>query len=92
MNCLIPASCRAGMYFTPSFDASQVVPQKKQTKDKAKIAFALRPFFRIVRGFNTDNCFNESPVCDKVLFMSKIIMKIVVTLSRFCFALSFISR
>ena len=68
------------MYLTPSFDASQVVPQKKQTNDKAKIAFALRPLFRIVRGFSTDNCFNESPVCDKVLFMSKMVMKSLFTL------------
>jgi len=37
MNCLIPASCKAGIYFTPSFDASQVVPQKKLTQHKAKM-------------------------------------------------------
>ena len=37
MSCLIPANCKAGICFTPSFEASQVVPQKKQTKHKAII-------------------------------------------------------
>ena len=37
INCLIPASCSAGICFTPSFDASQVVPQKKLTQHKAKM-------------------------------------------------------
>ena len=37
INCLIPASCKAGICFTPSFDASQVVPQKKLTQHKAKM-------------------------------------------------------
>ena len=36
MNCLIPASCKAGMCFTPSFEASQVVPQKKLTQHNAR--------------------------------------------------------
>ncbi len=31
------ASCNAGMCFTPSLEASQVVPQKKLTQHKAKI-------------------------------------------------------
>ena len=30
-------SCNAGMCFTPSFEAIQVVPQKKLTQHKAKI-------------------------------------------------------
>jgi hypothetical protein len=37
MSCLIPASCNAGICFTPSFDANQVVPQKKLTQHKAKM-------------------------------------------------------
>jgi len=37
MSCLIPASCKAGICFTPSFEASQVVPQKKLTQHKAKM-------------------------------------------------------
>jgi len=37
MNCLIPASCKAGIYFTPSFEAIQVVPQKKLTQHKARM-------------------------------------------------------
>lgn len=37
INCLIVTSCKAGMSLTPSFDASQVVPQKKLTQHKAKI-------------------------------------------------------
>lgn len=37
MNCLIPASCKAGMCLTPSFEAIQVVPQKKHTQLKAKM-------------------------------------------------------
>lgn len=37
MNCLMAASCKAGMCFTPSFEAIQVVPQKKLTQHKAKI-------------------------------------------------------
>src|SRR6187402_3004039 len=36
-NCLIPASCNAGICLTPSLEASQVVPQKKLTQHKAKI-------------------------------------------------------
>ena len=75
MNCLMPASCNAGMYLTPSFDANQVVPQKKQTNANANTAFALVPFLRIVSGLSTDNCFNESPVWDIVLFISKMFMK-----------------
>ena len=39
------ANCKAGMCFTPSFDAIQVVPQKKLIQHKAKmgnpIAFIL---------------------------------------------------
>ena len=31
------ASCKAGMCLTPSFEAIQVVPQKKLTKHNAKI-------------------------------------------------------
>jgi hypothetical protein len=71
MNCLIPANCSAGIYFTPCFEASQVVPQKKQTMARANMAFAFLPFFRIVNGLSTDSCFKESPVWDSVLFMSK---------------------
>ena len=37
MNCLMPASCKAGICFTPSFEASHVVPQKKLTQHKAKM-------------------------------------------------------
>ena len=37
MNCRMAASCKAGMCFTPSLEAIQVVPQKKQTKHKAII-------------------------------------------------------
>ncbi len=37
MNCRMAASCKAGMCFTPSFDAIQVVPQKKLTQHNAKI-------------------------------------------------------
>jgi len=37
MNCLIPASCKPGICFTPSFEASQVVPQKKLTQHNARI-------------------------------------------------------
>ena len=37
MNCRIAASCKAGICFTPSLEASQVVPQKKQTQHKAKM-------------------------------------------------------
>ncbi len=38
----MPASCRAGMYVTPCFDAIHVVPQKKHTSESANNAFALR--------------------------------------------------
>jgi hypothetical protein len=31
------ASCKAGMCFTPSFEAIQVVPQKKLTQHKANM-------------------------------------------------------
>ena len=45
MNCRMAASCKAGMCFTPSFEAIQVVPQKKLTQHNAKmgkpIAFIL---------------------------------------------------
>lgn len=37
INCLMPASCKAGMCFTPSFEAIQVVPQKKLIQHKAKM-------------------------------------------------------
>ena len=37
INCLIPASCNAGMCLTPSLVANQVVPQKKLTQHKAKM-------------------------------------------------------
>ena len=37
MNCLIATSCKAGMCLTPSFEAIQVVPQKKLTKHNANI-------------------------------------------------------
>lgn len=33
----MPASCKAGMCFTPSFEAIQVVPQKKLIQHKAKM-------------------------------------------------------
>jgi hypothetical protein len=35
------ASCKAGMYFTPSFEAIQVVPQKKLTQQSAKIGNSI---------------------------------------------------
>lgn len=37
MNCLMAANCNAGICFTPSFDAIQVVPQKKLTQHKANM-------------------------------------------------------
>ena len=39
MNCRMAASCKAGMCFTPSFDAIQVVPQKKDMAPKAQYPF-----------------------------------------------------
>lgn len=57
MNCLIPASCKAGICFTPSFEASQVVPQKKLTQHKARMgnpmAFILdeKAFFILVLNY-----------------------------------------
>ena len=44
MICRILANCKAGIRFTPSFDAIQVVPHKIQTNARQKIAFALVPF------------------------------------------------
>ena len=58
----MPANCSAGIYLTPCFDANHVVPQKKQTRDKANNAFARVPFFRIVNGLKTESCLKESLV------------------------------
>jgi hypothetical protein len=44
MICRMLANCKAGIRSTPFFDASQVVPHKKQTNARAKMAFALVPF------------------------------------------------
>ena len=44
MNCLIAASCSAGIYFTPWRDAIHVVPQKKETRPSATRALVLVPF------------------------------------------------
>ena len=60
MSCLIPANCKAGICFTPSFEASQVVPQKKLTQHKAIIGkpmvFILeeRAFFILVFTLNME--------------------------------------
>lgn len=54
MNCLIPASCSAGIFFTPSFEAIQVVPQKNPTQNNARMGnpmaliFDEKMFFIIV--------------------------------------------
>ena len=56
----IPAICNAGIYRTPSFEAIQVVPQKKHTSANAKNAFDLVPFLCIVSGLNTASFFSES--------------------------------
>lgn len=48
-----------------------MVPQKKQTNDNANTAFALTPFFRIVRGLKTESCLKDSLVWDNVLFILK---------------------
>ena len=40
-NCLMAQSCMAGICFTPSLDASQVVPQKKHTHANASNAFCF---------------------------------------------------
>lgn len=37
MNCLMAASCIAGICFTPSLEAIHVVPQKKLTQHKANM-------------------------------------------------------
>jgi len=58
------------MYFTPSLLASHVVPQRRQTTINAKMALALVPFFRMVKGFNADRLFKASVDCDKVLLKS----------------------
>jgi hypothetical protein len=48
------------------------VPQKKQTSARQKIAFALTPFLRIVRGLRTDIVLNDLPAgLIMILFMSK---------------------
>ena len=66
------AICNAsGIYFTPCLLASQVVPQRMHTSVKAKIALALVPFLRMVRGFSTDKLLIASVDCDKVLLKSK---------------------
>ena len=44
------ASCKAGMCFTPSFEAIQVVPQKKLTQHKAKMGSPI-VFIRVKKAF-----------------------------------------
>jgi len=83
MNCLIPASCKAGIYFTPSFEASQVVPQKKLTQHKARMGkpmeftFDEKAFFILVFNYkfgflktypNTISILSLKIVLPKVLF------------------------
>jgi hypothetical protein len=57
------ASCKAGMCFTPSFEAIQVVPQKKLTQHKARIGnpmeFILfeKAFCILVFAFTLETCF-----------------------------------
>ena len=48
----MPANCKAGMYCTPSLDATHVVPQKKHTIANAKTALAFVSFFLSARGLN----------------------------------------
>ena len=50
-NCLIPAICNAGICFTPSFDAIQVVPQKNETSPRATNALERVPRFLINEGY-----------------------------------------
>ena len=51
-NWRIAASCNAGMYFTPSFEAIQVVPQKKLTQHSAKIGNPTEEIFDLTLDFN----------------------------------------
>jgi len=68
----MPASCKpSGIYLTPCLLAIHVVPQTIQTMINAKIALALVPFLRMVKGFNADKLFKASVDCDKVLLKSK---------------------
>ena len=60
MICRMLAICKAGIRFTPSLDAIQVVPHRIQTNARQKTALALVPFLRMVNGLNTDNFFKES--------------------------------
>lgn len=48
INCRIPASCRAGIAFTPCREASQVVPQKKLTQHSAKMGSPMLSALRLV--------------------------------------------
>ena len=66
----MPAICKAGICLTPSFDASQVVPQKKQTRAKANMAFAFVPFLRIVKGLKADKLLIASVDWEMVLWKS----------------------
>ena len=50
-----PASCNAGIYFTPALEASQVVPHNRDISASAAKAFALVPLFLMVSGFTLDN-------------------------------------
>lgn len=59
MNCLIAASCNAGIYFTPSRDAIQVVPQKKDTSPSAMSAFVLLLFLWTSPKSSVLNFFNN---------------------------------
>ena len=55
------------------FPQSSRIPdsQQKQTSDKAKIAFVLLPFLRMVNGLKALSCLREPVVCDKVFVISK---------------------
>jgi hypothetical protein len=59
MNCLIAASCNAGMYLTPSRDAIQVVPQKNETSPSAMSALALLLFLWTAGKFSVVNFFSN---------------------------------
>jgi hypothetical protein len=41
-------SCKAGICFTPSFEAIQVLPQKKQHQQSANIGKPIAFFFLVI--------------------------------------------
>ena len=48
----MPANCSAGMCFTPSLEAIQVVPQKKDTSPSATSALVRVPRFLTNDGYS----------------------------------------